>query len=349
MVTYKEAGVDVDRADSIKRIKAEILKESFNARKNMIGDVLTDFGAPAALLDLSLLKAYRHPLLAVHTDGVGTKLIVAQMLGKYDTIGIDCVASNVNDVICVGAEPLSMLSYEAYQELFEPEIMGDITKGLLEGARQAQISIPGGETAILKDILQTGSFDLAGTVVGVVEKESVIDGSNLEDGDVIIGLESSGVHTNGLTLARRALSERMNDEVQGTNKTCAQLLLEPSRIYVNEIMEMLKNGVAPKYISHITGSGFRKIMRAEKLMRYEIDYLPKPPDIFSEIQKSVSIEEMFRTFNMGIGMCVYLSKDDVDRAMTILEKIDGAHIIGRCFSDNSKSVVIKPHNIVLHG
>jgi len=352
-LTYEKSGVDISKADLIKKIKAEILRESFETRKNKIGEVVSDFGAPAALLDLFPLKNFKHPLLAIHTDGVGTKLVVAQMMNKYDTIGIDCVAANVNDVICLGAEPLSMVSYEAYYELFEPEIMKQITNGLLEGAKLAKISIPGGETAILKDLLQTNRFDLAGTVIGVVEKEKLITSNNLEDGDVIVGLESSGIHTNGLTLARRALFDigkfEIDEVLDDTGKTVGEWLLEPTKIYVNEILELINHGIMPKYISHITGSGFSKIMRPIINMKYEIESLPNIPQIFKEIQKigKIPTEEMFKTFNMGIGMCVYLSKEDVDNAMSILEKFTNFHVLGKCISHNKRQVIIKPHNIII--
>ena len=351
--TYKKSGVDIDKSDLVKKMKAEILRESFETRKNKIGEVVTDFGAPAALLDLFPLKNFKHPLLAFHTDNVGTKLIVAKMANKFDTIGIDCVAANVNDIICLGAEPISMVAYEAYYELFEPEIMKQITKGLLAGAKLAKISIPGGETAILKDVLQTDAFDLAGTAVGVVDKEKMIHGNNLQDGDVIIGLESSGIHTNGLTLARKVFFDvakfKVDDVLPDTEKTVGEFLLEPTKIYVDEILELINHGIIPKYVSHITGSGFLKVMRAPVNIRYEIESLPEIPKIFSAIQKhgKIPTEEMFKTFNMGIGMCVYLSKEDLDAASSILEKTKtGFHILGQCVSHNQKQVLIKQHNII---
>jgi len=237
--------------------------------------------------------------LALHADGVGTKVLVAEACGKYDTIGIDCVAMNVNDIICVGAEPLAMVDYLALEKP-RPRLVADIMKGLQEGARQAGVAIVAGETAIVPDLVH--GFDLSATVVGIVKKNKIITGEQVEPGDVVLGLRSSGIHSNGLTLARKALlAPRAAPEIAGE-------LLRPTRIYVKEISRLLRSGLEIHGLAHITGGAYSKLKRIGIMAQagFHLDNLPQPPWIFKKIQAAarVSNREMYRTFNMGVGFLV---------------------------------------------
>lgn len=237
--------------------------------------------------------------MALHADGVGTKVLVAEALRKYDTIGIDCVAMNVNDVICVGAKPLALVDYLALEKP-RPTLVAAIMKGLRKGAQQAGVAIVGGETAIVPDLVH--GFDLSGAVVGVVKRNSIITGGQTEPGDVILGLRSNGIHSNGLTLARKVLLGRKAHQV------FARELLRPTRIYVKQISELLQSGLEVHGLAHITGGAYSKLKRIGKRAKtgFQLDNLPNPPWIFKEIQTvgRVPEREMYRTFNMGIGFVI---------------------------------------------
>lgn len=237
--------------------------------------------------------------MALHADGVGTKVLVAEALRKYDTIGIDCVAMNVNDVICVGAKPLALVDYLALEKP-RPTLVAAIMKGLRKGAQQAGVAIVGGETAIVPDLVH--GFDLSGAVVGVVKRNSIITGGQTEPGDVILGLRSNGIHSNGLTLARKVLLGRKAHQV------FARELLRPTRIYVKQISELLQSRLEVHGLAHITGGAYSKLKRIGKRAKtgFQLDNLPNPPWIFKEIQTMgrVPEREMYRTFNMGIGFVI---------------------------------------------
>ncbi len=257
--------------------------------------------------------------LAMHTDGVGTKVLVAQALGKYDTVGIDAVAMNVNDIICVGARPLAGVDYLAVAEEDEG-LISEIMKGLVRGAEESEIEIVGGETAIMKDVIKGGErpFDLAFTIIGRVE--SLITGEKIKEGDVLIGLESSGLHSNGYSLARRVLDvERWGEE-----------MLTPTRIYVRPVMEMVGE-CSVHGLAHITGGAFSKLMRLNRKYGFSIDAMPRPGRIFMELWKHVESEvEMYRTFNMGVGMVVVAPEKEEGKILGIAKKHDvGAQVIGR--------------------
>jgi phosphoribosylformylglycinamidine cyclo-ligase len=273
-----------------------------------VGRVLGVRGHYAGLIEIS--KDYA---LALHSDGVGTKVLVAEACHKYDTIGIDCVAMNVNDIICLGAEPLALVDYLALERP-QPKLVTEIMKGLQRGAREAGVAIVSGETAIVPDLVR--GFDLSVTVVGLVRKHKVITGEEAEPGDVVLGLRSSGIHSNGLTLARKLLL------TPSFNREIAKELLRPTRIYVREISRLLKSGLEIHGLAHITGGAYTKLKRIGLRARggFHLDNLPEPDKIFRRIQDKghVSDREMYRTFNMGIGFLIICPKRAVKRVNTVL-------------------------------
>jgi len=247
--------------------------------------------------------------LALHADGVGSKVLVADALRKYDTIGIDCVAMNVNDIICVGAKPLALVDYLALEKP-QPTVVAAIMKGLRKGAQEAGVAVVGGETAIVPELVH--GFDLSGAVVGIVKRNSIITGEQIEPGDVILGLRSNGIHSNGLTLARKVLLGRRAHQV------FARELLRPTRIYVKQISKLLQSKLEVHGLAHITGGAYSKLKRIGERAKtgFQLDNLPNPPWIFKEIQTlgQVSDREMYRTFNMGIGF-VIICPERVEKRM----------------------------------
>ncbi len=254
--------------------------------------------------------------MALHTDGVGTKVLVAEACRKYDTIGIDCVAMNVNDVICLGAEPLALVNYLALEKA-RPKVVAEIMRGLEKGAREAGVAIISGETAIMPDVVK--GFDLAATVVGVVKKNKIISGVQTRPGDVVLGLRSNGVHSNGLTLARKILLSRKRDDAT------ARELLRPTKIYVKPISRLLKAGVEIHGLAHITGGGYSKLKRigVRAKVGFLLDHLPGPHRIFKKIQAEgrVADREMFRIFNMGTGFLVICPRDSAGRAKGLVPEL----------------------------
>jgi phosphoribosylformylglycinamidine cyclo-ligase len=255
--------------------------------------------------------------IALSTDGVGTKLVLAERMGRWDTVGIDCVAMNVNDVVCVGAEPLAMVDYLAVDRA-DPDVAGAIGVGLARGAELAGIEIVGGELAQLGELIN--GLDLAGACFGVVQLDSLVTGAAIEPGDAVIGLPSSGLHSNGYTLARSVLDEvGLDDERLG--RPLGHVLLEPTEIYVQPIVELLRSEVEVRGLAHITSGGLKNLLRLEAEVAYEIDApLPVPP-IFSLIQEmgDVGDEEMHEVFNMGCGFCVVVAAADEEPAMKALQ------------------------------
>jgi phosphoribosylformylglycinamidine cyclo-ligase len=305
---YARAGVDQSAADSAVVALIEAL-----------GTI--DPGRPSRQLALpghyaSVIRIDERTGIALSTDGVGTKLAIAEQLGRYDTVGIDCVAMNVNDVICVGAEPLAMLDYIAVEKA-DPEVCRQIGAGLARGAELAGIEIPGGELAQLGDLVR--GFDLAGACFGVVGLDAVIDGGTVEPGDPVIGLPSSGIHSNGYTLARRALEDiPFDDERLGA--PLGDVLLAPTEIYVRAVLELLRSDVEVRGLAHITSGGLGNLLRLRAEVGYEIDDpLPVPP-VFALIQElgRVSEEEMHDVFNMGCGFCCVVAAQDEAAALEML-------------------------------
>ncbi|MDX6595244.1 MAG: phosphoribosylformylglycinamidine cyclo-ligase [Solirubrobacterales bacterium] len=254
--------------------------------------------------------------IALSTDGVGTKLLVAEELGRFDTVGIDCVAMNVNDVICVGAEPLAMLDYIAVQKA-DPAVCEEIGAGLARGAELAGVEIPGGELAQLGELVS--SVDVSSACFGTVALDAIVDGAAVRPGDAVIGLPSSGIHSNGYTLARAALGGiGLDDERLG--RPLGDILLEPTEIYVKPVVELLRSAVDVHGLAHITSGGTANLLRLAAEVGYEIDEpLPVPP-IFDLIQEqgAVSEEEMYDVFNMGCGFCVVVPASDEEAALGLL-------------------------------
>jgi phosphoribosylformylglycinamidine cyclo-ligase len=269
--------------------------------------------------------------IAFSTDGVGTKLVVAEELGRFDTVGIDCVAMNVNDVICVGAEPLAMVDYVAVDKA-DPAVCEEIGVGLARGAELAGIEITGGELAQLGELVR--GVDVSGACIGRVGLDAIVDGAAVEPGDVVIGLPSSGIHSNGYTLARSALAGLpLDEDPEGRlGRPLGDELLEPTEIYVKPIVELLRSEVDVRGLAHITSGGTRNLLRLAAEVGYEIDApLPAPP-IFDLIQErgGVSDEEMSEVFNMGCGFCVVVATADEGRALELLRAhYPAARRIGR--------------------
>lgn len=320
----------------------------------------TDIGVPQLPFGYfaNVINVSENLGIALSTDGVGTKILVAQMMDKYDTIGIDCVAMNVNDVICVGAKPLTMLDYIAVQDV-DPHILEEIAKGLYTGAMISKITIPAGEIAQIREMI-TGAkpdrgFDLVGTCVGIVPLDKIIIGQDIQEGDSLIGLRSSGIHSNGLTLAREVLFKKMGFRVDKhfneLNRTLGEELLEPTHIYVPEVMEILNSDINMKALIHITGDGFLNLKRVASDVGYMIDFLPEPQPIFSLIQNFGRIpdEEMFRVYNMGIGFCLIVPENEVDKTLDIARKYVQAYRIGYAIRDETRKLIIKPKGLVGKG
>src|SRR5919201_4224834 len=261
--------------------------------------------------------------LAVSSDGVGTKVIVAEQLGRLDTVGIDCVAMNVNDVICVGAEPIALLDYIAVEDA-DPSALEQIGRGLRRGAEDAGVEIPGGELAVLPELIRghpsPRGFDLAGFCVGLVQLDEIVAGNAIEPGDAVIGLPSSGAHSNGLTLARKALPDLAETPPELGGRSVGDALLEPTLIYVRAVRELLESDVEVRGLAHITGEGFLNLLRLEAPVGFKIDQpLPVPP-LFELIAERGQVERggLWETFNMGCGFCCVVPYDHADAAVQLV-------------------------------
>jgi phosphoribosylformylglycinamidine cyclo-ligase len=329
---YASAGVNIDVEGAAVRAIVSQIKESIGKSSGRIGETLTDIGHFCSLIRIDAERA-----LAVATDGVGSKIKVAEAIGKYDTIGIDLVAMNVNDIICTGARPLSLVDYIAFERV-DPGVAGEIGKGLMKGASQAGISISGGEIATLPDIIR--GVDLAGTAVGIVDIKEIITGEKIEPGDAVIGLESSGIHSNGLTLARKVLLKHYSiDEGVFGKKTVGEELLEPTKIYAQEVMELLET-IEVRGLANITGGGLGNLQRITKY-GFSIEDLPEPQEVFQRIREleNISDQEMYRTFNMGVGFCIVVTEEDVGRTIEICSKHGTkAWVIGRVVKNSGVQV-----------
>jgi phosphoribosylformylglycinamidine cyclo-ligase len=317
-MTYRGAGVDIDRIHMAQKSIGEVI--SVTHKMLAIGKVMSGFGHYAGVVKLGSES------IALHADGVGTKVIVAQLMNKFNTVGIDCVAMNVNDIICMGAQPVAFIDYIALREPNEG-LLQEIAKGLVNGAQQSRMAIVGGETAILPDVIAgdfENAFDLAGMVMGVVEDNKPILGNTIKPGHIILGVESSGLHSNGYTLARKVLLTKysIDDNADHLVQTVGEDLLIPTRIYVRPVMEILKKKIRVHGLANITGGAFTKLPRLNSKVRYDFDNLPSPTGIFKQIQVDGDIDtkEMYRTFNMGIGFCVIASKPSINDVMHVFEK-----------------------------
>jgi len=272
--------------------------------------------------------------LALSCDGVGTKVIVAEELRRFDTVGIDLVAMNANDVVCVGAEPIALLDYVAVEEA-DPEALGQIGEGLRAGAELAGVEIPGGELAVLPELIRghpsPHGFDLAGFCVGLVDLDAIVTGAGAAPGDAIVGLPSSGVHSNGLTLARAVLTDLSERPTELGGATVGETLLEPTVIYVRAVLELLRSGLDERGLAHITGEGFLNLLRLEADVGYRLDALPEPPPVFRLIsgRGDVDAAELYEVFNMGCGFCCVVAADNADAAVALLAAHHpGAAVVG---------------------
>jgi phosphoribosylformylglycinamidine cyclo-ligase len=280
-----------------------------------------DLGRPSRQVDLSghyaaVMRLDDRTGIALSTDGVGTKLLIAEELGRYDSVGIDCIAMNVNDIICVGAEPIAMLDYLAVEKA-DPEQCEQIGIGLARGAELAGIEIPGGELAQIGDLVK--GFDIAGACFGTVALDSIVDGSKVEAGNVVIGLPSSGIHSNGYTLARSALAGiAMDDERLG--RPLGDILIEPTEIYVKAVLDLLASPVAVHGLAHITSGGLDNLLRLKAEVTYKITDPLRPQPVFNLIAErgDVPEAEMYEVFNMGCGFCVVVPEADEAAALTVL-------------------------------
>ena len=318
-LNYKKAGVDIDAGNQAVELIKKDVQSTFSP------EVMTGLGGFGGLFKPDL-SSYKNPVFVSGTDGVGTKLKLAFKLDIHNTIGIDLVAMSVNDILAQGAQPLFFLDYLATGKL-EPEKTAEIVKGIAAGCKQAGAALIGGETAEMVGFYQSGEYDLAGFAVGIVDQDQIITGDEIKAGDLIIGLKSDGLHSNGFTLARAALFEKAGfdytEEVEGLEKNLGEELLKPTRIYVKTVLALLEK-YKIKGIAHITGGGL-----IENLPRILPDGLKaeikkkswQPQQIFKLIQQAGEVEEreMYRTFNMGIGMTLVIDKDDKEKT---LKKID---------------------------
>lgn len=337
-LTYKKSGVDISKIKQSQKSIGKLISSTHKLQQK--AKIAHGFGHYAGIVEIPGGK-----LLATHTDGVGTKVVIANMMKKYNTIGIDCIAMNVNDIICIGATPISFVDYIAANKNDE-KIFKKIVEGLVTGAKRSAMPIVGGETAIMPDVIEGKgfAFDLAGMVVGLVEKKEMVLGNKIKEGDVIIGANSTGIHSNGYSLARKAILKKysVKDSVKGVGNI-GEALLKPTEIYTKPVLEIIKkskvNGLA-----HITGGSFTKLLRL-KHIGYQIDSLPKLPPIMSLIEEQgVNSEEMYKTFNMGVGFCVIANKKESEKIQKIFKKYKiGSKEIGRIISKkgvfvNSKKI-----------
>lgn len=327
---YKKAGVDIEAGYK----SVELMKE--HVKKTMRPEVLGGLGGFAGAFDLSGIKNMEEPVLLSGTDGCGTKVKLAFVMDKHDTIGIDAVAMCVNDIACSGGEPLFFLDYIACGKNY-PEKIASIVSGVAEGCLQSECALVGGETAEHPGLMPEDDYDLAGFAVGVVDKKDIIDGSTIKAGDTLIGIASSGVHSNGFSLVRKVFEmtkESLDTYYDELGKTLGEALIEPTRIYVKALKNVKNAGVRIKGCSHITGGGFFE--NVPRMLPENVRAIIKKdsypvPALFDLIQKNGNIEEhmMYNTFNMGLGMVIAVNPKDVETTMKAIEEAgDKCYVVG---------------------
>ena len=339
---YKSSGVDIEAGyESVKLMKSSI-------KETMRPEVLGGIGGFAGAFDLSGIKDMDDPVLLSGTDGCGTKVKLAFVMDKHDTIGIDAVAMCVNDIACSGGEPLFFLDYIACGKNY-PEKIATIVSGVAEGCKQSGAALVGGETAEHPGLMPEDDYDLAGFAVGVVDRKDLITGENIKPGDKLIGIASSGVHSNGFSLVRKVFEmtkESLDTYYDELGKTLGEALIEPTRIYVKALKNVKDAGVTVKGCSHITGGGFYEniprmlpdgVKAIVKKDSYDI------PPIFGLLQKTGGIEEemMYATYNMGLGMIIAVDEADVDKAMAAIEAAgDKAYLVGHIEEGEKEAVLV---------
>ena len=339
---YKNAGVDIEAGYK----SVELMKE--HVKKTMREEVLGGLGGFSGAFSLAKIKEMEEPVLLSGTDGCGTKVKLAIIMDKHDTIGIDAVAMCVNDIACAGGEPLFFLDYIACGKNY-PEKIADIVKGVAEGCLQSEAALIGGETAEHPGLMPEEDYDLAGFAVGVCDKKEMITGEQLKAGDVLIGMASTGVHSNGFSLVRKVFEKEMTREGLNTyydelGKTLGEALLAPTRIYVKALKSIKKAGVTVKACSHITGGGFYenvpRMLPAGIVAKIEKAAMPVPP-VFDLIAKTGKIPErdMYNTFNMGAGLVLAVAAEDASRAVAAISAAgEQAYVIGECVNGAEKGV-----------
>jgi len=330
-INYKSAGVDIDAGnEAVDRIKDSV-KSTFTP------NVLTGLGSFGSLYDLKpILEEYENPVLVQSVDGVGTKTIIARMMGKYNTIGIDLLSACTNDIIVMGARPLTFLDYIANDKL-KPEIIEEIVSGMVEACREIDVSLVGGETAEMPDTYLPGEHDLVGVITGIVEKDKIITGETIQPDDVVLGLPSNGLHTNGYSFARKLFFEiggyDVNDTIPELEKSVGLTLLEPHINYTNHVFAALEVGIDIKGIAHITGGGLvenlPRILPDGCGMEIKKGAWPVLP-VFDVMQAigDVDEDEMYRAFNMGIGMVFIVDSSKVERVKDALKELTEAYEVG---------------------
>ena len=317
---YKSAGVDIEAGYK----SVELMKE--HVKKTMRPEVLTNLGGFSGAFSMEKFKDMEKPTLVSGTDGVGTKLKLAFLMDKHNTVGIDCVAMCVNDIACAGGEPLFFLDYIACGKNY-PEKIAEIVSGVAEGCLQSEAALIGGETAEMPGFYPEDEYDLAGFAVGVVDEKDIISGRDLAEGDVLIGIASSGVHSNGFSLVRKVFEmtkESLDTYYDELGKTLGEALLEPTKIYVKALKSVKKSGVRIKACSHITGGGFYE--NIPRMLKEDTRAVVKKdsyevPAIFKLLQKTGDIDDhmMYNTYNMGIGMVIAVDPGDTEKALAALE------------------------------
>ncbi|MFA5518418.1 MAG: phosphoribosylformylglycinamidine cyclo-ligase [Spirochaetota bacterium] len=341
-LTYKDSGVDVEGGNRFVKKITPFVRSTFTP------GVITDIGGFGALFSPDF-SGMEEPVLVSGTDGVGTKLRIAQKMNKHDTIGIDAVAMCVNDIITSGAKPLFFLDYISCGRLKE-DVLVDVVKGIAEGCIMSSCSLVGGETAEHPGVVPDDEYDIAGFSVGIVDRKKIIDGNTIGSGDIIIGIASSGIHSNGYSLVRKLFLEMkgysLDKKFNDLEKTLGETLLVPTTIYVKGIKSSMESGINPKGIVHITGGGFYenipRILPQNTSVVIEKKSFPVPP-IFNIIKKegSVNEAEMFTTFNMGIGMMIFVDKSQGDAALKVLDKAGyPSYIIGEVIPYKDERVQI---------
>ena len=339
---YKSAGVDIDAGNKAVELIKDQVKATFS--KN----VLTGLGSFGSLFDLKeIIHNYNNPVLVQSIDGVGTKTIIARMMNDYSTIGIDLLSACANDIIVMGARPLTFLDYIANAKL-NPLIVKEIVSGMVTGCIDTNISLVGGETAEMPDTYLPGEHDLVGIISGVVEKENIITGNDIKPGDIAIGIPSNGLHTNGYSLARKLFFEiaknQVSDKLPDSNTSIGEALLLPHINYTNHIFSLLDRGIKINGISHITGGGFieniPRILPKNCNIEINKDSWPMLP-IFNEMKKIGNLEknEMYRTFNMGIGMILIIDPATLFEVKTILHKYCEVYQIGVITPGSNKTLI----------
>lgn len=319
-INYKDAGVDVANGQK----EVELIKKLIE--KTQSENVLSKLGGFSGLFSLENLNI-KNPVLVSGTDGVGTKVMLAQMMDKHDTIGIDCVAMCVNDILCQGAKPLFFLDYIACGKLV-PEKMEKIVKGVADGCLQANSSLIGGETAEMPGLYKENDYDLAGFCVGIVDKEKIITGEKIKKGDHIFGLKSSGIHSNGYSLVRKIVLEKeklsLDEKIEGLDTSLGEELLKPTKIYVKEILALLEK-IEINGLSHITGGGFYenipRMIPDGLCAKIDVRNIPLPK-IFSLLEKWGELDKkgMYETFNMGVGLVFAVDKKDIEKVKEIIDE-----------------------------